>query len=369
MRLLISVNIIFMDTDHLLLNSRQNFVAIQKNEQGVQQLEHNGFFEHLDAVHWDDLHLIKTVAAAESFRQAAVKLGCAVNTVRARIDRLEKALGTTLFKRSRDGICLSPDGLTILNVVMEMQSFSSRLQRGAGNNIVVKQGELRISCSEGLGTFWLMPRLRDFYTRLPKHVVVLHNEFDQHRIHSREHDIRIGFVKPTDPEVIVKKLATVHQILFASEDYLAKRGAPLSIDDAHYHSMVMHSAPGVKSDVLSLFLGEESSGQLVAAKFNTSHSLLSAIINGIGIGALPTYARAISKRLVPLDIPVRLKFDLWLSFDRSGTNSRPVRETINWLHDCFDPEKYPWFGDEFIHPNDFEDRIDRERHKNQHYIF
>jgi DNA-binding transcriptional LysR family regulator len=358
-----------MIIDHLLLNSRQNFVAIQKNEQGVQQLEHNAFFERLDAVHWDDLHLIKTVATVESFRQAAVKMGCAVNTVRARIDRLEKALGTTLFKRSRDGICLSSDGLTILDVVMEMQSFSSRLQRGAGNNVVVKQGELRISCSEGLGTFWLMPRLRDLYMRLPKHVVVLHNEFDQHRIHSQDHDICIGFVKPTDPEVIVKKLATVHQILFASGDYLAERGTPLSINDAHHHRVVMHSAPGVKSDALSLFLGEEGSRQLVAAKFNTGHSLLSAIINGIGIGALPTYARAISQRLIPLDIPVRLKFDLWLSFDRSGASSQPVREAINWLHDCFDPEKHPWFGDEFIHPNDFEDRIDRERRQNRQYIF
>ena len=362
---LISVNNIFMVTNHLILDSSQNFVAIQKNERGVREFEHHILFERLDSVHWDDLNLIKTVAAVDSFRQAAIKLGCSVNTVRARIIRLEKALGTTLLKRSREGISFSEDGLVILEVAMEMQSFSKQLQRGTGNNIVVKQGELRISCSEGVGSYWLTPRLNNLRQRLPNHVIVLDNDFDQSRIHSPDYDIRIGFAKPTDPDAIVKKLATVHQILFASEAYLSTYGMPASMNDMHGHRLVLLSAPGVKSDAASLFFGEDGARQLVAAKFNTGHSLLGAIANGIGIGALPTYAGAISARLVPLTIPVSLKFELWLSFDRSGANSQPVREAINWAHYCFDPQRYPWFADEFVHPHDFEDQLANERFDHQ----
>jgi DNA-binding transcriptional LysR family regulator len=354
-----------MVTDHLILASGQKFVDTQKKEQGVQQLEHNALFERLDGVHWDDLNLIKTVAVAESFRQAAIKLGCSVNTVRARVQRLEKALGATLFKRSREGISLSEDGLAILDVAMEMQSFSTRLQRGTGNNIVVQQGELRISCSEGIGSYWLTQRLGDLYELLPSHVVVLDNDFDQNRIHSSEYDIRIGFAKPTDPDAIVKKLATVHQMLFASEAYLAKYGMPTSMNDVHDHRLVLLSAPGVKSDAVSLFFGEDGARRLVAAKFNTGHSLLSAIANSIGIGALPTYAGVISKRLIPLDVPISLKFELWLSFDRSGANSQPVRDAINWAHSCFNPVRYPWFADEFIHPRGFEDQLAKERRDHQ----
>jgi DNA-binding transcriptional LysR family regulator len=354
-----------MVTNHLVLNSRQKFVDIQKKEQGVQQLEHPVLFERLGGVHWDDLHLLKTVAAAESFRQAAIKLGCSVNTVRSRVHRLEKALGTTVFKRSREGISLSEDGLVILDVAMEMQSFSTRLQRGTGNNIVVQQGELRISCSEGVGSYWLTPRLSDLHERLSNHVVVLDNDFDQNRIHSSDYDIRIGFAKPTDPEAIVKKLATVHQMLFASEAYLAKYGMPSSMNDVRGHRLLLLSAPGVKSDAVSLFFGEDGGRQLVAARFNTGHSLLGAIANGIGIGALPTYAGAISSRLIPLDVPVTLKFELWLSFDRSGASSLPVREAINWAHRCFDPASHPWFADEFIHPRDFEDQLGNERRNHQ----
>jgi DNA-binding transcriptional LysR family regulator len=354
-----------MVTNHLVLNSRQKFVDMQKKEQGVQQLEHPVLYGRLGGVHWDDLHLIKTVALVKSFRQAAIKLGCSVNTVRARVQRLEKALGTTLFKRSREGISLSEDGLIILDVAMEMQSFSTRLQRGTGNNIVVQQGELRISCSEGVGSYWLTPRLSDLLERLPSHIVVLDNDFDQNRIHSTDYDIRIGFAKPTDPDAIIKRLATVHQMLFASEAYLATYGMPSSINEVRDHRLVLLNAPGVKSDAVSLFFGEDGARKLISAKFNTGHSLLGSIINGIGIGALPTYAGAISERLIPVDVPVSLKFELWLSFDRSGANSQPVREAINWAHRCFDPLRYPWFADEFIHPRDFEDQLANERGKHQ----
>ena len=357
-----------MVAQHLILNSRQNFVAIQNMEHNVPPLEHDVIFERLDLVHWDDLHLFKTVATVESFRQAAIKLGSSVNTVRARVDRLEKALGTILFKRSSGGISITADGVSALEIAMQMQSFTSQIQRGKGNNIVVHQGELRISCSEGLGAFWLTPRLHELHMRLPGHVMALHNEFDQHRIHSREHDICIGFVKPTDPEVIVKKLATVHQMLFASKHYLAEYGMPTSINEARHHRLVVQSAPGVKSDAINLFLGEESARQMVVAKFNTSNSLLWAIANGIGIGALPTYAPAISQHLIPLDILVCLKFDLWLSFDRTGASSQPVREAINWLHNCFNPEYYPWFAEEFIHPRHFEEKLALERHKSSHHL-
>jgi DNA-binding transcriptional LysR family regulator len=351
-----------MVANGLMLTSQQEFVDIQKKEQGVQYDEHPVLSERLNGVHWDDLQLFKTVAAAASFRQAAIKLGCSVNTVRSRVQRLEKTLCTTLFKRSREGISLSEDGLVILDLAMEMQSFSTRLELGAGNNIVVRQGELRIACSEGLGSYWLTPRLADLHARLPKNIVVLDNHFDQHQIHSRDYDIRIGFLKPTDPETIVKKLATVHQILFASETYLSRYGTPSSINDFRDHRLVLLSAPGVNSDAVNLFFGEDGARQMTAGKFNTGHSLLSAISNGLGIGALPTYTGAIAGSLVPLTIPIKFTFELWLSFDRSSANSQPVREAINWAHRCFDPARYPWFANEFIHPCNFEDRLVDERH-------
>ena len=102
-----------------------------------------------------------------------------------------------------------------------------------------------------------------------------------------------------------------------------------------------------------MFIGQEAAHQTSTVKVNTSYSLYQGVLSGVGIGALPTYISALSSELHPLELPLQLKFDLWLSFDRSLKKSRTVRAAIDWLHDCFDARRYPWFGDKFLHPRDF----------------
>jgi hypothetical protein len=57
--------------------------------------------------------------------------------------------------------------------------------------------------------------------------------------------------------------------------------------------------------------------------------------------------------VVPLDLPINLKFDLWLSYNYAARHSAPVRATIDWLRRSFDPIRYPWFMEEFVHPDHF----------------
>lgn len=337
-------------------------MPIQKTERGVQKTEHTLSKSRVDALHWDDLDFLRGAAAAASLRQAATKLGVSVNTVRSRIDRLESALGTILFDRSRDGFVLTVDGVDVLDVAVEMQILRGKLDVGAGNNIVVKHGEISISCSEGIGEFWLTPHLIRLNERLPDYLVSLVNNFDQGRIHSRDFDLSVGFERPTDPDAIVTKLATLHFILFASPDYILKYGNPTSFDDLDGHSYVAHVAPGIQSDALGLFVGSLGAVNLTSLKVNTSFSLYRAIANGTAIGALPTYIPAISKQVVALDLPVQLKFELWLSFGRTSKESKPVREAIDWLRACFDPELYPWFADKFVHPRDYVTKLDAIHH-------
>jgi hypothetical protein len=35
-----------------------------------------------------------------------------------------------------------------------------------------------------------------------------------------------------------------------------------------------------------------------------------------------------------------------------------VNRLIEWLKEAFSPKLYPWFGDEFIHPNDLPLSVD-----------
>lgn len=349
-----------MISDHLALSSRSESVGIQKTEQdgqkteqGVQKNERCTVRERISNLHWDDLDLLRGVSTANSLRQAAHRLSISVNTVRSRISRLEEALGITIIDRSKDRLVLTKNGIDVLDVALEMQLLRGRLEIGAGNNSVLNDGEIAISCTEGIGEFWLSSFLPDLRLYLPNYVISLNNDFDQIRIHSKNCDISIGFNRPTDQNAIVKRLSILHFMVFASPKYLDKMGVPDSLDDLEGHSFVSQVAPGLNYDAVELFVGSVKAESFVTMKVNTSFSLFRAIVNGEAMGVLPTYAAAICKDIVPLDLPVQLKFELWLSFNRASKNSIPVRQTISWLERCFDKEKFPWFSDKFIHPRDF----------------
>jgi DNA-binding transcriptional LysR family regulator len=345
-----------MVANHLILGPQAKKIGIQKFERGVQLNEHRSIDRRAKMLNWDDLNIFRAVASEQSFRKAAGKLKLAVNTVRARVQRLETSLDTTLFGRTRDGLILNADGTHVLEIALEMQAMSQRLMLGRGNNTVRKKGELKISCSEGIGVFWLAPRLHELQFLVPDLTVSLLSDFDQNRIHSRESDLCLGFLRPTDPDTIFCKLATLHFLPYASDAYLHIHGHPKSIEEAEKHRFVVHDAPGLHAETMSLFAGANTMRRMAITKVNTSYLLYRAVVNGLGIGALPTYVHAISPTVCALDIPVQLKFDLWLSYDRSVQKSQPVRIAIDWLKACFNPEKQPWFRERFIHPNKFQDQ-------------
>jgi DNA-binding transcriptional LysR family regulator len=335
--------------------------SIQNSERGVQSAASPLFRERLELINWDDLQLFRGVADAGSLRRAAATLGFSINTVRARISRLEKCLGTTLFARDRHGLSLTNDGGAVLELAAEMKALSTKLTRGTGNNILLRDGELCIGASEGVGAFWLTPRLSELRDALPNINLALECETDQRRIHSNNYDICLGFERPSDPDRIVTKIATLHFMLFGSDTYVQKKGRPASFDDLDGHHYVLQNSPGLKYDSTGLFIGNQALRSLNCLTFNTSFSLYWAIINGLGIGAMPTYIRTINRALRPINLPVRMKFELWMSYDRSVQSSAPVRTAIDWLRDCFDIERYPWFRDNFVHPDQFEDRISQSK--------
>lgn len=346
-----------MVSDSVTLGNESGGRTLQNSERGVQADERQKLLAILDRASWDDLQVISGAAGASSLRKAATDMRVSVNTVRARLDRLEKALGCTLFARTRDGLRITAEGQLALQIVREMRSIGSGLPLGQGNNSLVREGEMRLCVPEGIGTFWLTPRLVELKSLVPGLVVSLDSCADQNNFKPNEYDISVGFVRPTDNEAIITRLATVHIIPFASDQYLRHHGTPRSLDDLRTHQYVHQDAPGMHNDAIGLFFGSEMLQRFVAIRVSSSYSLFWAIASGVGVGVLPTYIRAISKRVVPVSLPIQLKFELWASYSRSAQRSKPVRATLEWLRTSFDPVRYPWFGDTFVHPDDFGDEL------------
>jgi DNA-binding transcriptional LysR family regulator len=347
-----------MVSESLRLVEGSGSVVIQKAEQGVQSFEHRRISALLDRVHWDDLHSMRAVADWSSFRKAALSQKLSLNTLRARVSRLEAAMNTIIFIRDRSGVRMTPEGRIVLQIASEMKQLSTNLPFGAGNNTLMREGEIRICASEGLGTFWLSPRLGGLKDALPDLLVSLDSFADQNRVNPSLYDISIGFSHPTDMDAIVSKVGTVHMMPFASEDYLTEFGEPLSLEEVLGHRCVQQEASGLRYDALSMFLGSERAEQVVSMQVNSSQSLFWAVAGGAGIGALPTYICSLSNQVRPITLPIRLKFDIWMSFNRSAKDSAPIRKAIDWVRSSFDASRYPWFADTFISPDRFGDYAD-----------
>ncbi len=300
-------------------------------------------------LNWDDLNFFRSIAYEKSFRRAAAKRKLSVNTIRARIGRLEESLGMSLFGRGRDGLTLSADGMTTLNIVNEMEAMSLRLVPAHPDNISSPDGELKICCSEGIGETWLAPRLLELQRRVPVNVS-FRCDYDQSRIHSPEHDLCIGFTRPTNPDTIICKVATIHFILFASPDYLNKRAPPQTIEDLGGHCFIVHDSYGLDSNALHSLVGDDAARHVAVARMNTSHAVHQAVAAGVGIGALPSYMCEDTECVQAIGLELDLKSDLWLSFNRSTGISQPIRDSIDWLKACFRITEYPWFGEAFIRP-------------------
>ncbi len=317
------------------------------------------------AISWNMVSHFLSIADAESFKGATRTTGRSINTLRSHIEQLEHALGTVLFLRSCRGLTLTAAGHDFYAQAKLMRPpnplSSRRIDRvmdRRGHAYALAPDELRLAVTEGLGTFWIIPRLSEYKKLAPDVRVKLDCRMASAEMNRRTIDLAVQLDRPSDPALICVKLGTLHLMPFASLDYIATHGSPGSIDEALGHRFVIQVAEQVRSDIFALYAGSTPPPQLVAMETNTSSAHYWAVANSVGIGILPTYARAITRRVIPLDMEIKLRRDIWLIYHPDVRRSRTHRHAIEWLRAAFDPRRYPWFAENFVHPHDFEQRFD-----------
>ncbi len=322
-------------------------------EQGVPQEErHQAALGGLSD--WDAARVFLEVVRCGSFRSAAERLELSINVVRRRIDDFERQIGATLFTRDVHGTRLTDEGTLVVSAVERMEAASFDLLR-AGNSVTnTLSGEVRVAITEGLGTFWLAPRLVEFQQSFPNIVVDLQCAMRSADVSRHEADIAIHLSQPTAPEVKIVRLGRVHLMFFAGEKYIDRYGAPRDAAELVKHRLVMQVADkaAAKQAFESLFPGH-SPRDLVVMTTNVSSANYWAVANGAGIGLFPTYACALGGKMIPLEVELRHAYDIWLSYHPGSGRIPRIRHMIDWLVEAFNPAKFPWFKDEFIHPSEF----------------
>jgi DNA-binding transcriptional LysR family regulator len=303
------------------------------------------------AVDWESVHISLEVVRKGSFRAAAEHLGTSINVLRRRVDELERSLGVKLLTRHVDGVRVTSEGEKIFEAAKKMEAASYELIQAGEQTNVHLSGEVRLAVTEGLGTFWISPWLVEFQRANPNLLVDVHCAMKSADVLRLEADVAIQITRPTVPDLRMVKLGRLHFMLFASPSYIETFGKPKDLADLVNHRIVVQSDDNVQWRALydRLFPGIPA-GDLVALRTNVSSAHYWSIAKGGGIGVLPTYAQWIGAPLVPIDLDVHEFMDIWLTYHPDAKNIPRVCRLIEWVTQCFSPEKYPWFRDEFIHP-------------------
>ncbi|OJY38694.1 MAG: hypothetical protein BGP06_09535 [Rhizobiales bacterium 65-9] len=255
-----------------------------------------------------------------------------------------------LFVRMHKGLRLTESAKEMMEHLCAMQAASQNLLRRARATGTTRSGYVRLAITDGLGIFWAVPKLVDFNvnSKLKIELICTNDLVDVSRLQA---DICVQFAEPKDPNVVAVKLGYLHTYPFVSTTYAQNFGVPKTIDEARNHRLVEQVSALIPSDIYPQLFGVPSVYDMVSVRTGTSAAVLYACERMGGMAFLPNYALALGAPLVPVDIGLKNRLDIWLSYHPDFKSSERHKTIIAWLRRIFDPKRYPCFQEEFIHPN------------------
>ncbi|KSB87993.1 LysR family transcriptional regulator [Caulobacter vibrioides] len=253
---------------------------------------------------WDGIDEFVATAEAESFSQAARRLGLSTSGVSREVARLEERLQTRLLYRTTRRVSLTDAGRAFLARCRALIHDRDEALAAVGEEDGEVKGLLRMTCSSAYGERYVVPAVNAFALAHPK--LSLHIELDDtvRDIVSEGFDLAIRFGRLTDSRLIAKRLASRTRRLCAAPAYLARAGTPATIAELETHAGVLGAADTWPFRERT-WEGEREIAFKPQGRFrcNSGQAVLDATLQGLGICQLPNFyvdPAIADGRLVPL---------------------------------------------------------------------
>ncbi len=229
------------------------------------------------------------VVQAGSFTKASVELGLPKSSVSRRVAALEESLGVQLLQRTTRALTLTEAGREYfaqagrgLAAVNEAANAVSRLGKEP-------RGVVRVTAPMDLGTFAMADTLARFSAKYPRIHIDLSLTGRRVDLIAEGFDVALRAAsRLTDSSLIATKVGSTDFGVFASREYLERRGIPRSPRELAQHSCILfHARNGETTWNLKGPKGEESVA--VKGPLNVDELLfvIQAVEAGMGIGLVP----------------------------------------------------------------------------------
>jgi DNA-binding transcriptional LysR family regulator len=245
---------------------------------------------------WDRVRVFHAVAQAGSFTRAAERLGLSQSAISRQIGALEEDLASSLFHRHARGLVLTEQGEILLLAANEVAKRMASVQTALGDSRDTAAGLLRVNTTIGLGTVWLVAQLPDFIERNPDIRISLIIGDSDVDLSMREADVAIRVARPTQPDLIQRRLMTVHTHIYGAPAYLERHGTPATFAELDHHRLIAYGDdPGAPVATLNWVLtaghedDETRTPREPSLTINNVFGMLRAAESGLGLASLPDY--------------------------------------------------------------------------------
>ncbi|MFC0244481.1 LysR family transcriptional regulator [Falsochrobactrum ovis] len=286
---------------------------------------------------WDKLRIFHAAAEAGSFTHAAQTLRLSQSAISRQVSALEQDVGVPLFHRHARGLILTEQGeilyRTAHDVLMKLENVRSKLSESREK----PTGRLRVTTTVGLGSGWLVERIQEFVDLYPDIQLQLILDNEELDLTMRHADCAIRLRQPQQPDLIQRRLFTVHMHVYAAASYVSKYGKLNSIDEIDQHRIITfgESAPNYLTGLnwLEIAGNPEEGSRIPVLQVNNLLSIRRAVLRGVGIAVLPDYMAENDAGLVKLlpgleEIP---SFDTFFCYPEALKNSAKLHAFRDFL--------------------------------------
>ena len=229
---------------------------------------------------WDDVRFFLALSRNRSLSGAARALGVDHATVGRRLMAFEEELGSKLFDRTPEGFAITAAGEAILAECETMESAASSVDRLVAGHDARLSGLVRVATTELLAQVVVVPALAQIAPTHPQLQVDIVAHPRPVDIARRQADVAVRVVRPSDGDLVCRKLGEFGMTLYASRAYITAHGIPKSGQNFDGHTSVGYlSAPR--------WFNEGLAGAHSVLYSNSPYVQLAAMAAGVGIGIAP----------------------------------------------------------------------------------
>ena len=279
----------------------------------------------------DHIRTFHAVAKHGSLLAASRHLGLTQPTAGRHIDLLEETLGLSLFVRGREGMRLTEKGADLVTAAGELMGNATEFERVATGLEEKIEGVIRLSANQIFGTLLLPGIIAGFMSEHPEINVEVEVSNEVTNLLQRDADIAIRLFRPTQNDLVTRKVTELPMGLFAHENYLARNPAPKSIDDLRHHVLL-----GQDRDPSLIGAYRAAGLELTPTDFafrcDNDIAEINAVRAGIGIGPLhlgmarnwPSIVQVLPK------LPIHT-YELWLACHADVRHNKRIRLLMDYL--------------------------------------